>query len=53
MLVSRCHKSYVIIEGQTDHYHVCMQCGLACELIEGTVRFNHDSYVRDENQSAH
>jgi hypothetical protein len=34
MLVSKCCKSYPIVEGNTIHYYVCMQCGRASDLIE-------------------
>lgn len=34
MLVSRCCRSYVILEGHGTHYYACQQCGMAADLIE-------------------
>ena len=34
MLISRCCRAYVIVEGEVTHYYVCMQCGRPAELIE-------------------
>lgn len=34
MLVSKCCKSYLVIEGHTTHYYCCLQCGMATDAIE-------------------
>ena len=33
MLVSRCCRTDVIVEGDIARYYACDRCGMACELI--------------------
>lgn len=46
MLVSKCCKSYLTIDGQTTHYYVCVHCGKATDAIESKGRIENADHSR-------